>query len=119
MTHLGQASLDRLLERCLEQMERVEDIDAVLRRYPEHADELRPLLQLAATVTERYAGVPDPQAELAGGWARLSREADKVREAARGQKGAGRRQHRRSRTRLGLAPTLIGVVLAVAVGMAG
>ncbi|MGD2178825.1 MAG: hypothetical protein PVG71_13505 [Anaerolineae bacterium] len=50
-------SLDRILARCLEEAEQSGDIGAVLRDHPEHADELRPLLELASVARRIYEDV--------------------------------------------------------------
>ena len=120
---MGEKSFDRLLERCLQEMESTGDVDAVLRRHPEHAEELRSLLQLASSLREGYAEVPEPQAQLAVGRARLHREARDARGAAAAEQVAARRealeQERRSNVRLRLVPTLVSIAVVVAVGIAG
>jgi hypothetical protein len=116
---MDQKSLDHLLERCLQEVEDTGDIDAVVQRHPEHAEQLRPLLQLASTMRERYAEVPEPQAQLAGGWARLRREARQARRMAAPEQVAATRQEGRSDMRLRLVPTLISITVVVAVWMAG
>jgi hypothetical protein len=64
--------LDCILARCLEEAEHNGHTgDAVLRRYPEEANDLRPLLELATTARRIYADVPEPPGGLAWGWARL------------------------------------------------
>jgi hypothetical protein len=116
---MGEKSFDHLLERCLQEVEDTGDIDVVLRRHPEHAEQLRPLLQLASTMRERYAEVPEPQAQLAVGRARLRREARQARRAAAAEQVAATRQEGRSSMRLRLVPTLVSIAVVVAVWMAG
>ncbi|MEA3377300.1 MAG: DUF5667 domain-containing protein [Chloroflexota bacterium] len=116
---MGERLFDRVLEKCLQEVERTGDVDTVLRRHPEEAEALRPLLQLASSVREEYAEVPEPRAQLADGWARLRREARQARRAAGVEQVAVHSPERRASMRLRLVPTLIGVALVVAVGLAG
>jgi len=94
-------------------------VEAVLRRHLEHAETLRPLLQLATTVRERYAEMPGGEAQLAVGRARLRREAQAARRAAGTPVAADRRRERRATMRLRLVPTLVGVILAAVVFVSG
>lgn len=117
---MGERSLDHLLERCLQEMERTGDSDAVLRRYSEEGERLRPLLQLALRLREEYAQVPEPQARLTAGWGRLRQEARRLRRAAAAEHIATRRRERSSNMRLRLLPTLVSLVVAVLMaGVAG
>lgn len=50
------------LEICLQELEKGADVETVLFRYPEHADELRPLLEAAARA--RGHSAPDPSPEV-------------------------------------------------------
>ncbi|MGD2176615.1 MAG: hypothetical protein PVG71_02220 [Anaerolineae bacterium] len=65
---MTEKSLERILARCLEELEQSGDMGAVLRDHPEHADELRPLLELAALARRMYAEVPG--APGGSGWGR-------------------------------------------------
>src|SRR5512133_721983 len=51
-----------VLEICLQEMENGADLDAILRRYPEYADELRPILE--TSVEAKSLAVPDPSTEV-------------------------------------------------------
>lgn len=51
-----------ILETCLQDIENGADIDTVLFRYPEHADELRPILE--ASVNAKSITVPVPSADV-------------------------------------------------------
>ena len=51
-----------ILEVCLNEIEQGAEIDSVLSRYPEHADELSPLLH--ASVNARAMSVPEPSPEV-------------------------------------------------------
>ncbi|HSB00811.1 MAG TPA: hypothetical protein VLE49_09180 [Anaerolineales bacterium] len=53
--------LETILDSCLYQIEEGESsIDECLRRYPEHASELKPLLQAATKLARGREVVPDP-----------------------------------------------------------
>jgi hypothetical protein len=120
---MGEKSFDRLLEAGLQEIEKGRDIERVLRRHPEQAEQLRPLLQIASSLREQYAEVPEPQAQLAVGRARLRREAQVARRAAAAEQVVARRQvlgqERRTNMRLRLVPTLVSIAAVVAVWMAG
>lgn len=120
---MGEKSFDRLLEACLQEIEKGRDIERMLQRHPEQAEQLRPLLQLASSLREQYAEVPEPQAQLAVGRARLRRETRVARRAAAAEQVAARRQvlgqERRSNMRLRLVPALVSIAVVVAVWMAG
>jgi hypothetical protein len=65
--------LDCILAQCLEEAEGDDDAgDDVLRRYPEQARNVRPLLELAHAARRIYADVPEPPGGLSVGWARLA-----------------------------------------------
>jgi len=55
-------NLYEVLEICLQDIEQGADIDTVLFRYPELADELRPILE--ASVNARSMAIVDPSAEM-------------------------------------------------------
>jgi len=68
------------LEECLNSLERGADIEAVLARYPDRANELRPLLD--AAVQARGLVIPEPSAEsFRRGRAALLQRAAQMREA--------------------------------------
>lgn len=48
------------LEICLQEMESGADLDSVLARFPEHAEELRPILQTAVKARDLVTGDPSP-----------------------------------------------------------
>ena len=67
------------LEICLQDLESGADLEAVLTRFPEHADELRPIL--TAAVQARNASVPEPSSEaIRRGRARVLQHAAELRE---------------------------------------
>jgi hypothetical protein len=73
-------NLYEALDVCLQDLEQGADIDTVLFRYPELADELRPILE--ASVNARRMAVPAPSAEVVRrNRARLLQQAALMREA--------------------------------------
>jgi hypothetical protein len=116
---MTEESLDRILARCLEEAERSGDIGAVLRDHPEHADELRPLLELASVARRVYADVPAPPGGLAWGRARLLSQARQARSAASAEDQAVSRRERRSRRLPRLTPALIGAAVTTAIVVFG
>jgi len=66
-------SFDRILEECIRQMEASGGgMEAVLAAHPEHASELRPHLELRASLSSVRAAEASPEA-MAGGRQRLLR----------------------------------------------
>ena len=51
-----------ILEICLQEMENGADVDTVLFRYPEFAEELRPILE--TSVKAKSVAVPDPSSDI-------------------------------------------------------
>jgi len=74
---------DRILAQALQDLGRTEDVEAVRRRYPEHAEDLQPLLEMAQLTTHYYAEVPDPPGGLAEGRARVLKAAGEYRSELR------------------------------------
>lgn len=69
-----------ILEKCLVEIEQGADVDTVLFRYPEYADELRPVLQ--AAVEAKVMAAPEPSAEVARrNRAKVLQRAAEMREA--------------------------------------
>ncbi len=62
MTTVEEFHLARVLEECLETMERGEtDLDRLAGRYPDAWDEIQPLLKIAQELRERrVSGLPMP-----------------------------------------------------------
>lgn len=79
---MKEKTLERILAQCLEEVEQTGDIRSVLREYPEHATELRALLELAEYAQRSYADVPEPPGGLVEGRARLLREARRDSDAS-------------------------------------
>ena len=56
-----QNDLDRVLDQCLDRvLQRHESVEACLADYPQHADQLRPLLDAALEAQQALSFVPDP-----------------------------------------------------------
>ena len=109
---------ERIPERCLQQVTRTGDIEAVLRRYPQHADHLRPLVEVALATSRAYADVPEPPGRLAAGRRRLIDAAAHQRERATATRTPNLRKETKPKMKLVLATRLIGAVLAATIGVA-
>lgn len=68
-----------ILEVCLQELEKGTDLDSLLARYPNHAVELRPMLQAAIRARSMSAAVPSPDA-VRRGRAKLMQRAAEMRE---------------------------------------
>lgn len=68
------------LEFCLQEMERGADLDSVLARFPEHADELRPILKTAAKARSMVSAEPPPDV-VRRSRAKVMQRAAELREA--------------------------------------
>jgi hypothetical protein len=68
-----------LLEACLQDLENGADVESVLKRFPEHADQLRPILN--AAVQARILAVPAPSSDaMRRGRAKFMQRAAELRE---------------------------------------
>lgn len=101
------------LERCLQEADRGRDLEAIVEQYPQYADELRSLLEVASAVERHYAAVPEPPGGLAAGRARFLAAARQHR-LKEGTQTASRRTAWQPR----LLRRLAGVALAIAIGIA-
>jgi AraC-like DNA-binding protein len=114
-------SFDQALERCLRELARVGDVEAILRRYPQYASRLRPLLEAAQMTRRYYEAVPEPPGGLAAGRERLLAMAAQQRARTVSATPATRTAIPRrmgQRMRLALATRLVAVLLAVIAGTA-
>lgn len=69
-----------ILEQCLNEIEQGADVDTVLFRYPEYADELRPILE--ASVKAKSLAVPGPSTDaVRRNRAKVMQRAAELREA--------------------------------------
>src|SRR5512145_1343366 len=74
------SNLYDILEVCLQEIENGADVDTVLFRYPEFADELRPILEVS--VKAKSIAVPEPPADaVRRGRAKVLQHAAELREA--------------------------------------
>jgi AraC-like DNA-binding protein len=114
-------SFDQALERCLRELTRMGDVEASLRRYPQYASRLRPLLEAAQMARRYYEAVPEPPGGLAAGRERLLATAAQQRARTVSATSATRTAIPRrmgQRMRLALATRLVAVLLAVIAGTA-
>ncbi len=112
-------SFERALEHCLQQLARTGDVEASLRRYPQYAGRLRPLLEMAWVARRHYDAVPEPPGGLAGGRERLLAVAAQQRARAVPATPSTTAARRRGRIRsLAFAVRLVVALLVVGVSTA-
>ncbi|MBN1177773.1 MAG: hypothetical protein JXD18_01065 [Anaerolineae bacterium] len=109
--------IETLVEECLQQVHGEGDVEAALQSYPHQAPELRPLLEMAVQTTHFYTDVPPPPGNLAAGRARMLEAAAQEKERARPVIMPVFKQRRVSRMKLVFATRLIGMMLAVLLGL--
>lgn len=109
-------AFEQLLEHCLQEVARTGDIEAALRRYPQYASQLRPLLEMSMTVGCYYATVPEPPSGLAAGRARLLATAAQQQARAQATAISTRKERIQHKMKLILATRLVSAILAVVVG---
>jgi hypothetical protein len=112
-------SFEQLLEDCLDELARTGEIESSLQRYPQVADRLRPLLELAQATRHYYQVVPAAPGKLATGRERLLAAAaqQRARQAAAVMEGTTTKIASKPRLRLGLSLRLMTLVLAVVLVM--
>jgi uncharacterized membrane protein YgcG len=116
---MARVSFERSLEHCLQQLARMGDVEASLRRYPQYADRLRPLLEMAWAAHRHYDTVPEPLGGLAGGRERLLAVAAQQRARAVPATPATTAAQRGGLEKpLAFAVRLVVVLLVVGVGTA-
>ena len=118
---MARVSFKRSLERCLQELTRTGDVEASLRRYPQYAGQLRPLLEMAQATHRYYEAVPEAPGGLAAGRKRLLAMAAQQRARGVGAASATRTATTRTAGRkiqLIFATRLIAVLLVVVVGTA-
>jgi len=111
-----QASFEQSLEHCLQELARTDDVEASLQRYPQHADRLRPLLEMAQATRYYYKDVPEAPGGLAVGREQMLAAAAQQR--ARGVSATSTSTTRSWKMRLALSTRLIAVLLLVVLGTA-
>ena len=111
-------SLEQSLEECLQELAQTDDVAASLRRCPQYAGQLRPLLEMAQATRRYYQAVPEAPGALVGGRERLLALAAQQRaggaRAVPAAKKATKRASGRS-LRFVFAARLIAVLLAGAI----
>ncbi len=118
---MAKVSFDQSLERCLQKIARTGDIEASLRRYPQYADRLHPLLEMAQATRRHYEAVPEAPGGLVTGRERLLAVAAQQRARGVSVTSATRTTTTRTKGRkmkLVLATRLVTVLLAVVVSTA-
>ena len=103
-----------ILEICLLELENGADLEVVLARYPELANELRPILKASAMAKSMAVAAPSPDV-VRRGRAKLLQHASEMREA----KLAPRRRMIPIFQRLAIALTLATIFLASGTGLVG
>ena len=111
-------TLEQLLEHCLQEVARTGDVEAVLRRHPQYASQLRPLLEVAMTAGRYYATVPEPSGGLAAGRARLLASAAQQRARAQANTILTRKERVQHKMKLMFVTRLVSAILAVVIGTA-
>lgn len=114
---MSKESFERVLERCLQEVEGGEDIEAVVNRHPALAEDLRPLMEIALATERQYADVPAPPGGLAAGRERMLAQAARERERAPAALAPTIGIRRRIKMRFASATRLMGILLAVVVGL--
>ncbi|MBK6645253.1 MAG: hypothetical protein IPG44_05805 [Anaerolineales bacterium] len=100
------------LEFCLQEMERGADLDTVLARFPEHADELRPILKTAAKARSMVSAEPSPDV-VRRSRAQVMQRAAQLRES----KAAPRQRVIPALSRLAISFALTALFLASGAGL--
>jgi hypothetical protein len=103
-----------VLEICLQELEHGADLNAVLARYPDLANELRPILKASVMAKSMVVPAPSPDA-VRRGRAKLLQRASEMRE----QKVAPRKRMIPVFQRLAISFTLTALFLASGTGLVG
>jgi hypothetical protein len=103
-----------ILEICLQELENGADLEAVLARYPDHANELRPILNAAVVARTMAVPAPSPDA-VRRGRAKLLQHASEMREV----KAAPRKRMIPIFQRLAISLALATIFLASGTGLVG
>lgn len=105
-----------ILEKCLVEIEQGADVDTVLFRYPEHADELRPILE--AAIKARTLAAPEPSADVVRrNRAKVMQRAAEMREAK--GKPAASRVWFTSLRRLAVTLAMVVILFVSGTGLVG
>lgn len=117
---MARISVKQSLERCLQELTRTGDVEVSLRHYPQYADRLRPLLEMAQATRRHYEYVPEAPGGLAVGRERLLAVAAQQRPRGVWATPATRTSTIRTldrKMKLIFVARLVAVLLAVIVGM--
>lgn len=113
---MKEQSFEQILDHCLQDIARTGDVEAALRRYPQQAARLRPLLMTAVSAGRHYASVPEPPAGLAEGRKRLLATAVQQRSRVQTLAAPILKRERKPKMKLAFAFRLISAVLAAVIG---
>ncbi|MCP4543980.1 MAG: hypothetical protein GY832_43255 [Chloroflexi bacterium] len=108
---------EQSLEHCLQDLEHTGDIESCLQHYPQYADRLRPLLEMAQLARQHYEFVPQPPSGLLSGRERLLAEAAQQRARATSKSKAEIRTTNGPRRRFAFATRFIGILLSFIIGV--
>jgi len=118
---LYETSLDQLLERCLQELARTDDVEAALQLYPQHVAQLRPLLEMARMASRCYADVPEAPGGLRAGRERflsIAMQPHSPKALQTSDADAGITAKQSGKVRLAFAMRLVTVLLTVFIGTA-
>lgn len=108
--------LYEVLEICLQEVERGESIETVLFRYPEYADELRPILE--GSVNARSMAITAPSAEVVRrNRARVLQHAAQMREREAQSKSSSRRVWFASLRRVAVTLVVVATLFVSGTGL--
>jgi hypothetical protein len=110
------SELYEVLEICLQDIERGESIETVLFRYPEYADELRPILE--GSINARSMAITAPSAEVVRrNRARVLQQAAQMREHEAQAKSSSRRIWFASLRRVAVTLAVVAVLFVSGTGL--
>lgn len=110
------SNLYEILEICLQEIERGESIETVLFRYPEYADELRPILE--GSINARSMAITTPSAEVVRrNRARVLQHAAQMRERQAQTKSSSRRIWFASLRRVAVTLAVVAMLFVSGTGL--
>ena len=116
---MERAPFEQLLDRCLQALRRTSDVEEILRDYPQYADQLRPLLEIALATHRHYADVPEAPGGLAVGRERMLVAAAQQRARGIAAVGAGASRTKGQGSRLVFATRFVTMLLLIVVSVTG
>ena len=108
-------SFELILDRCLDRIQKGEAVETILSEYPEYADRLRPLLDMAVDTTQSYSMTPSSETKLA--WKQKFNEALVTRREARRTAQPWFRRGLFRYTSIAVAATLAIVFIITTIGI--